>query len=61
MVMLNADTGKVLSTLPLADHLLHLGLWDSHFDQRGVLVRQATPLVERYREYVQGEVTEYTI
>jgi len=27
------------SALPLSDHLLHLGLWDSHFDERGVLVR----------------------
>ncbi|HJZ47532.1 MAG TPA: family 1 glycosylhydrolase [Roseiflexaceae bacterium] len=39
----------------LADHLLHLGLWDSHFDERGVLVREATPLVERYRQYVASK------
>jgi beta-glucosidase len=42
------------SALPVAEHLLHLGLWDSHFDQRGVLVREATPLVEKYRGYVLG-------
>jgi beta-glucosidase len=42
------------SERPLADHLLHLGLWDSHFDERGVLVRQATPLVEKYREYISS-------
>ncbi|MEP7188067.1 MAG: family 1 glycosylhydrolase [Roseiflexaceae bacterium] len=46
------------STLPVADHLLHLGLWDSHFDERGVLVRAPTPLVERYRGYIQAEVTK---
>ncbi|HEU5097682.1 MAG TPA: hypothetical protein VFU22_01470, partial [Roseiflexaceae bacterium] len=40
------------SELPVSDHLLHLGLWDSHFDQHGVLVREATPLVERYRSFV---------
>jgi len=40
------------SSLPVADHLLHLGLWDSHFDQHGVLVREATPLVEHYRGYI---------
>jgi beta-glucosidase/6-phospho-beta-glucosidase/beta-galactosidase len=40
------------STRPVADHLLHLGLWDSRFDQGGVLVREPTPLVEQYREYV---------
>jgi beta-glucosidase len=46
------------STLPVADHLLHLGLWDSHFDQQGVLVREPTPLVARYRGYIRGELTE---
>jgi len=43
------------SALPLADHLLHLGLWDSHFDEHGVLVRETTPLVETYRAYVLGK------
>jgi beta-glucosidase len=43
------------STLPVAEHLLHLGLWDSHFDARGVLVRKPTPLVEKYRGYVLGK------
>ncbi|HEU5100481.1 MAG TPA: family 1 glycosylhydrolase, partial [Roseiflexaceae bacterium] len=33
------------SERPVADHLLHLGLWDSHFDERGMLIREATPLV----------------
>ena len=49
------------SALPVAEHLLHLGLWDSHFDARGVLVREPTPLVERYRGYIQGEATKYSI
>jgi beta-glucosidase len=39
---------------PLADHLLHLGLWDSRFDEQGVLVREETPLVEKYRGYASG-------
>lgn len=39
---------------PLADYLLHLGLWESAFDESGVLQRYPTPLVERYREYVNS-------
>jgi beta-glucosidase/6-phospho-beta-glucosidase/beta-galactosidase len=35
---------------PLADHLLHLGLYDAAFDADGVLRRYPTPLVERFRE-----------
>jgi beta-glucosidase len=41
-----------LSNRPLEDHLLHLGLWESHFDRQGVLQRHETPLVEHYRGYV---------
>lgn len=40
---------------PLSRYLLHLGLWDSHFDEEGVLQRHPTPLVERYQQYVAGE------
>jgi len=40
------------SSRPIADHLLHLGLWDSRFDERGILQRHTTPLVETYRSYV---------
>lgn len=40
------------SDRPLADYLLHLGLWDSAFDKNGVLQREVTPLVEKYRRYV---------
>jgi len=42
------------SALPVADHLLHLGLWDSHFDATGVLVREPTLLVEHYRAHIKG-------
>ena len=41
-----------LTTQPIEDYLLHLGLWDSAYDADGVLQRHATPLVERYRRYV---------
>jgi beta-glucosidase len=37
---------------PIAEHLLHLGLWDSRFDECGILQRHATSLVETYRNYV---------
>jgi beta-glucosidase len=39
------------ATTPVADHLLHLGLFDSAYDTDGVLQRHTTPLVERYRAY----------
>jgi hypothetical protein len=42
------------SDRPLADDLLHLGLWDAHFDEQGVLVREDTPLVEKYRAWASG-------
>ena len=48
------DWAYRMSALPVADHLLHLGLWDSHFDEHGMLVREATPLVEHYRGYIKG-------
>ena len=38
---------------PVSDYLLNLGLWDSNFDDRGTLVRQETPLVEKYRSYIR--------
>jgi beta-glucosidase/6-phospho-beta-glucosidase/beta-galactosidase len=43
------------SERPVAEHLLHLGLWDSRFDERGILVRKATPLVEKYRGYAASK------
>lgn len=41
-----------LGSAPLADYLLHLGLWDSAFDAEGVLQRHPTPFVGRYQRYV---------
>jgi beta-glucosidase len=42
-----------LTEHPIEDYLMHLGLWDAHFNERGVLVRQETPLVEKYRSYIR--------
>lgn len=37
---------------PLEHYLIDLGLYDARFDSEGILVRQATPLVERYQRYI---------
>lgn len=39
------------------DYLLHLGLWDAHFNEKRLLVREETPLVERYRQYASAPET----
>jgi beta-glucosidase/6-phospho-beta-glucosidase/beta-galactosidase len=39
---------------PVADYLIHLGLWDCRYDPAGILRREPTPLVERYGDYVAG-------
>jgi beta-glucosidase len=36
----------------LNKYLIHLGLYDSAFDAQGVLLRQATPLVEHYQQHI---------
>lgn len=36
---------------PLSSYLLHLGLYDSIFDEQGILRRAATPLVVRYQQH----------
>jgi beta-glucosidase len=41
---------------PVNDYLIHLGLFDSFFDENGVLRRQRTPLAERYREFTRQPV-----
>jgi beta-glucosidase len=41
------------SDKPVADHLLHLGLWDAAFDKSGKLVRHETPLIEDYRDWIR--------
>jgi beta-xylosidase len=37
---------------PLQDYLIHLGLYDSAFDSKGVLRRHKTPLVKHYQRYM---------
>lgn len=37
---------------PLMDYLIHLGLYDSAFDSKGILRRHKTPLVRRYQEHM---------
>jgi beta-glucosidase len=45
-------------TKPIQEHLLHLGLWDSRFDDKGVLVREPTPLVETYKDWIRRDIVE---
>jgi beta-glucosidase len=40
------------ATTPIKKHLLHLGLFDAAHDEAGVLQRNATPLVEHFRQHV---------
>lgn len=37
---------------PLEDYLIHLGLYDSAFDSRGILRRHKTSLVKHYQEHM---------
>lgn len=41
-----------LDRRPLANHLLHLGLWDCYPDEAGVLQRYETHLVADYQRYL---------
>lgn len=50
-LMTMVDWDYRLGEHPVRDYLLHLGLWDARFDERGLLVREATPLVDKYRGY----------
>lgn len=43
---------------PLERYLLHLGLWEAGFDEKGVLQRHETPLVFRFRTYVERGINE---
>jgi len=38
--------------LQLRDYLIHLGLYDSDFDSKGILRRHKTSLVKRYRQHI---------
>lgn len=42
-----------LTEQSLADHLLHLGLWDITINDQQTLVRHETPLVEQYRDIIK--------
>jgi len=48
---------------PLQDYLIHLGLYDSTFDEAGILQRHTTPLVARYQQHIAspmpGSVSSY--
>ncbi|HJR79656.1 MAG TPA: family 1 glycosylhydrolase [Anaerolineales bacterium] len=37
---------------PLKHYLIHLGLYDSNFDSKGILRRHKTPLVKRYQIHI---------
>lgn len=37
---------------PLKDYLIHLGLYDSSFDAKGILRRRKTSLVKRYQKHM---------
>jgi hypothetical protein len=37
---------------PLEDYLIHLGLYDSALDSKGILRRHKTSLVKRYQEHM---------
>lgn len=37
---------------PIQDSLLHLGLYDSTFDSKGILRRHTPSLVKRYRQHI---------
>jgi len=39
---------------PLKDYLIHLGLYDSAFDSKGILRRHKTPLVKRYQQHISN-------
>ena len=41
---------------PLASYLIHLGLYDAAYDADGVLRRQRTPLVDRFRSHMARPV-----
>lgn len=53
-MMTMIDWDYRLGTAPLRDYLLHLGLFDSNFNENGILERHPTGLAERYRKYTQG-------
>jgi beta-glucosidase len=43
---------------PLKDYLIHLGLYDSAFDSKGILRRRKTPLVKRYQGHIANPMPQ---
>lgn len=43
---------------PLQDYLLHLGLYEAHFNQQGILVRKPTALLDRFRHHMETPMPE---
>lgn len=52
-LMTMIDWDYRLTEQPVDDYLLHLGLWDAHFDDQRLLVREETPLVAHYQQVIQ--------
>lgn len=44
------------SEKPIDEHLLHLGLWDCHFDSERTLVREETPMVAKYKSLIASDL-----
>jgi beta-glucosidase/6-phospho-beta-glucosidase/beta-galactosidase len=40
------------TTTPIAEHLLHLGLWDCEFSEDGTLVRHETRLIADFQDWI---------
>lgn len=47
--------------LPLHAYLIHLGLYESDFDADGNLIRQTTPLIERYQGHMANPMPTVAI
>ena len=43
---------------PLKDYLIHLGLYDSAFDSKGILRRRKTLLFERYQQHIANHMPQ---
>jgi len=54
MIEWNYRTGR----RPLKKYLMHLGLYDSAFDSKGILRRRRTPLVKRYQRHIANSMPQ---
>lgn len=55
-MMTMIDWAYRVGDLPLETYLLHLGLFESSFDEQGILQRYPTSLVNDYRQLIQQPV-----